>query len=490
MLLLACGVLVLDSLARGADVPASPWMDYVNKYADTMLAKGRDTYGPVKTGLFLSALDRETLAPLTTRPAPPAGIRRDDRNGLPWEELVGANPQRDENFLRLLYLLPYMSQKKEYSIAADNALKWFLENAESPQTGLLPWGEHMSWNVMTDKPINDTHEYARPWLLWDQCFRLAPEASKRFCLGLWKNQIGDAKSGAFDRHASYAKRGPGTGRDYPRHAGFYIRTWADAYAHTKDPVFLTAIEVVLGRYEKKRDPKTGLFAEMGNSPVAASLSSLSMAIDCQGAADKVPDELAERLRRFVAKEDEVFCHLPHDLQKRHGFVEVMDRATNTASRPSETVLVMGPGGAYTPMWDGMYGAYTTASAAMMCVARYENGGGPLYRELIKAAADCYLKGVPAEDVDLWPMTLGHIISLELSAWRITAQPEYLKRAQDLGNLAITRYWEDKPLPRASFKTGHYETITGCDSLALALVDLHLTTRHITAVAAPSNTIDR
>jgi hypothetical protein len=66
----------------------------------------------------------------------------------------------------------------------------------------------------------------------------------------------------------------------------------------------------------------------------------------------------------------------------------------------------------------------------------------------------------------------------------------LRRAQELANLAVDRFWEGQALPKASYKTGHYESITGADSLALALVDLHLTILHITAVEAPSNTIDR
>ena len=33
--------------------------------------------------------------------------------------------------------------------------------------------------------------------------------------------------------------------DFPRHAGFFIRTWADAYAHTKNETFLEAIATVL-----------------------------------------------------------------------------------------------------------------------------------------------------------------------------------------------------------------------------------------------------
>ena len=75
---LTLAMVILVSVSYGADVPSSPYLNYVYRYADTMLAKGRDEYGPEKSGLFLSALDRTTLAPLVVRPAPPAGIRRGD----------------------------------------------------------------------------------------------------------------------------------------------------------------------------------------------------------------------------------------------------------------------------------------------------------------------------------------------------------------------------------------------------------------------------
>jgi hypothetical protein len=51
------------------------------------------------------------------------------------------------------------------------------------------------------------------------------------------------------------------------------------------------------------------------------------------------------------------------------------------------------------------------------------------------------------------------------------------------------FWQDSPLPRASLKTGHYETITGADSLALALLEVQAIAGGLT-VALPLNTIDR
>src|SRR3954447_1039729 len=111
-----------------APVPPSPFIRVIYRYADTMIEHGRDTYGLEKTGLFLSALDRATLAPLTNRPPAPRGIREGDRVGSKDSPLAGANLQHDENLLRLLYTLSELSSKPKYREAADAALKWFFNN--------------------------------------------------------------------------------------------------------------------------------------------------------------------------------------------------------------------------------------------------------------------------------------------------------------------------------------------------------------------------
>jgi hypothetical protein len=463
-------------------IPASPFISMVYNYANSMLEHGRDTYGPQKTGLFLSALNRQTLSPLKTRPAAPAGIREGDRPGPAGGPLVGANPHLDENLLRLLYFLKGLSGEDRYPQAADNALKRFLTNAQSSNTGLLPWGEHLSWNVITDEVASGhrepVHEFARPWLLWPRCFELAPDACRKFALGLWNSQIADHKTGAFNRHASFDDSSPVAGMDFARHAGFYIRTWAEAYTYTKDQTFLTAIDVLLKRYEKKRHPKSGLIEVKSGSSEANSALSLSLCIDCDGAARKVPEPLRTRLRRFAQREDEIFCSLPHDLKAQSGFALSLDLATGKRD------------GSYSSLWDAKYGAFTTAAVAMMCVSRYHNTGDTGYRDLILAAADAYMDSVPADGVDAWPMTFGHAISLELAAFGAAARKEYHDRAFRLGEIAVGKFFDGSALPRASLKTNHYESITGADTLVLALAELHLSTLDITAVRPPVNTIDR
>jgi len=452
LLLLGCAL-----AGQSAQAASTNYLESVRRYADAMIEHGRDTYGPQKSGLLLSALDRTTLAPLKVRPAPPGGIRRGDRPGRPWVEMNGANPMLDQNLLRVFYTLSEITDDPRYSKVAEEELTWFFQNTMSPKTSLLPWGEHLSWDVILDVPISGgeemMHEYARPWALWDRCFALAPEASTKFALGVWEHQIANHKTGGFDRHAPYFEHGPADGKDFARHAGFYIGTWCYGWKYTTNEVFLRAIESLVGRFERKRVQKDG------------SLAATIGPLECELAATMVPDPLASRLRAFAAKEDELIL-----AQMQKGL------------RGDTNVYVP-------PKWQAGYSAGTRANDAMFCLARYEQTRNPAYRDLLVEIAGEYVNSLPEEDVDAWPMGFAHAISAEVAAWRFTRKPAYLEQARAFAAMAIDLFWQDRPLPRASKQTGHYETITGADSLALALLDVHAATHGLTN-RIPLNTIDR
>ncbi|MBN2271852.1 MAG: hypothetical protein JXN61_14640 [Sedimentisphaerales bacterium] len=443
---------------KGIQTRQRLFLDIVQRYADAMIEYGTDVHGPVKTRLFLSALDRRTLEPLTIRPMPPGGIRRGDRAGLPWRELVGANPQTDENLLRVLYVLSNITGDGRYRQAADHEIEWFFKNAQSPVTGLLPWGEHLSWHAVLDRPVSSetefSHEFARPWVLWDRSFELAQEASKRFALGLWNHQIADQKTGGFDRHAPYDRHGPADGKDFPRHAGFYIHTWAHAYKHTKDDTFLRAIETLLARFERKR--------QGGDGKAAATIGPL----DVETAASMVTEPLASRLRQFAEMEDQLILR---DLRESY-------------SRPDGTW-------AFEPTWQAGYGSGVTADWAMFAQARFDQTGKADFRNIVVAVAEAYLDELPTEDVDVWPMTFAHLISAQAAAYRLVHNPVYLEQACRYAQMAVEMFWQDSPLPKASLKTDHYETITGADSLALALLEVHAAMNNLD-MEIPANTIDR
>ena len=169
-------------------------------------------------------------------------------------------------------------------------------------------------------------------------------------------------------------------------------------------------------------------------PAKAPNDQIALAIDAWGVASKVPEPLATKLRQFADAQDEAFFSTPYQ---------------------------------------------TSARLAMLCVARYENTGKIKYRDQIHSAADAFRQ--PAAQ-QMSAMTFGHIISLQLAAWRSTAKQEYLDSARSFADFAVKRFWtNDNPIPNVT---------TGADSLVLSLLELHLSVLHITAVRCPPNTIDR
>ena len=484
-------IIVAPGAARGEDldlgkifkegIPRSPFVDPVYAYADAMLQSGRDLQGPVKTGLFLSALDRKTLSPLAAVPPAPEGVRAKERPGR--GSLAGANLLLDQDLLRLLFFLKGLTSQDQYPQAAEAALGWFLKNAPSQATGLFPWGEHLSWDALADKPAAATekpiHELSGPWLLWDKCFDIAPEASRRFALALWERHVVDKERGLIEPRAGFDEPLPSSekparegktaskGTIAPRQAGFFIRTWAEAHARTGDAAFLKAIEVVLRPFEAN-----GALGRL--PPGIAPFELLSLAVDCDGAARKVPEPLRSRLLRHAERADEIFLSAPHDLKGKKGFAAAFG----------------GDARGHTPLWDPSDGGGTTAKVAAACVSRYENRGDTRYRDLLLSAAEAYLESLPPEAVDAWPATFAHAISLELAAFRVTAREDFYRGGFRLGEAAIEKFFSGSALPRASIRSEHYESTTGAPALALALAELHLTARHITAVRAPANTADR
>jgi hypothetical protein len=255
---------------------------------------------------------------------------------------------------------------------------------------------------MYDVPISGgeelMHEFARPWVLWDRCFALAPEPCAKFALGPVGASDRESRDGRF-RPARAVFRARARGREgfrAPRR--FYIGTWCYAWKHTKNDVFLRAIETLLARFERKRVQKDG------------SMAGTIGPLECELAATMVPDPLATRLRAFAAKEDELI--LP-------------------ACRKACAAIRARP---VPPKWQSGYSAGTLANEAMFCLARHEQTGNAAYRDLVVAIADNILGSQPEEDVDAWPAS-SRTRSARVAAWRFTKKEVYLDRAQ-----AHSRKW--------------------------------------------------
>lgn len=97
-----------------------------------------------------------------------------------------------------------------------------------------------------------------------------------------------------------------------------------------------------------------------------------------------------------------------------------------------------------------------------------------YHQLVLEAADAYEGNDPPPGVDLWPRDYAYAIKVQLAAHDLTGEQRFLDRAQHLADLAIQTFWSpESPLPRASVRSKHYESVTMGDLLLFALLQLHL-----------------
>ena len=486
LLLTACAgagpVRAQDGASPGQEQPdeqEDALLSLVVSYAEALLERGRDRYGPVSSPLLATTIDRQTgalfegerLKQIESIPRSSWGVRSHDRM------IEGANPLHHENFFQVLYALSKITGSPRYANQADSTLRWFFENTQSEATGLFPWGEHMGWDFRTEAPIEkeqgDYHEFFRPWALWNRSYELvSDEVLLDFARGLWNHQIGNQKTGNFSRHAHYSRHAPMTNSEYPRHGGFYIATWAHAYEHSQDPVFLQAIWTLLTYFNRRRSQASGAIpaesAERSQGNLMWPMSNLSLAVDLWESADRVPDSLAWAMRRSALKTDAIFLRLDHALEAGGiGFV----KSANTHTLEAEDVR-SGDQRVHTRPWATGYGESTDADAANSLLLRYEQVKVKGYKDLVLQAAQRYMDTEPNIDFPIYPGTVGNAINLMVEAYELTGEARYLKRADVFAEQARQLFFDgDSALPKASSQHGHYEAITRADSLMMALLKL-------------------
>jgi len=486
-------VFVFVGMAAGGQAGHPEYLKAVRDYADALIERGRDIYGPVRSPVFVAGgMDLETKE-FVRRQLRGQGIREGDR-------AYGANPHHDLNFYQTLYALNEVTGNEKYGNEADKSLKWFFRNCQSPATGLFAWGEHLYWDVEAEEcQGRDVHEFYRPWVLWRRSFKLAPKACARFARGLWDHQVYN-HSGDFNRHAKWSEHGPGRHCNISRHSGFYIATWGHSYAQTNEPVFLKAIERVLLFKQASRHPITGALPsdraglsvrewlgyitgediKLEHDPRIGGLHShvagtLSLAIDLQDAAQFVPGELKEMMLDFAATEDRHFLQYHEGLgeDSEHLFVDLAGVSTMKA---------FAAGRSYCPIWDFEYGKATEAQVAMICYERWRQlEAGEVrdgYKRLINACARRYLKNDPPSGSIQKPGIIGDVILLMTVGYEFSGEKGYLNRADYFAGLGMAKFLDLSPLPRVAAGFKHYEAITRGDTMMMSLLRLWMVHNNI------------
>lgn len=290
------GAMELDQLAKARVAKLGPvdWLGVARRYADCMIEFGRDRYGTTRSPLFANAVTREPepqltpyplFAPITAKmlqkeaskqaeikrlfPASiPTSFNRFDFNrcvnypeGLgsagPHKVTVyGCDPEEDRDLYYLLFDLTRITHEARYRGEAELAIEWWFRHTQGEKTGLYPWGEHLGWDFVYERPTyfagpserlyhGAMHE-VKDRTPFTSYLAKIPAAQpggltplERYALGIWRQHFWDKPNAIFCRHGDYTGEDNrlGSPSGFPAHIAAYFRIWAAAYLQsTKAPV--------------------------------------------------------------------------------------------------------------------------------------------------------------------------------------------------------------------------------------------------------------
>ncbi|MBN2129725.1 MAG: ankyrin repeat domain-containing protein [Sedimentisphaerales bacterium] len=246
--------------------PGDPnrYLDAVREFADNVLKYGRDTYGPKHTPLFVDGLNIHTHAPVKW--ITPEG-----------QEWVLSNFASQQNLLRTLDGLSEITGDAKYRNAAEEAVRYAIENLQSP-SGLLYWGGHAGYDAQADKPCGRlVHELKGFYPYYELMWKVNPKATRRLIEAFWAGHILNWSNLNMNRHY-YEMSQPLKGSwDYKYDptpvftvggfspsstAGdlYYAGAWLSKFTGEEKP--LTWAKRLACRYVETRHPNTGISARV------------------------------------------------------------------------------------------------------------------------------------------------------------------------------------------------------------------------------------
>ena len=188
---------------------------------DNLIKYGTDTYGPVKSPIFVSILDVNTRScPQNILPLDEQWrvIRRERRNP------AGANLFTDQPLINVMYVMSDLTASDTYSTAANNYIDYYLKNLVDKK-GLFWWGGHRHYDVYQDKMTGhllNWHEiHGGIQIQWERLWQVNPDAVKKEIEAIWQWQVINKKTGETNRHDDGLQ-----GCDFPFTSGSMIDAFA------------------------------------------------------------------------------------------------------------------------------------------------------------------------------------------------------------------------------------------------------------------------
>jgi len=447
------------SFAWGAPDEEGKYLEVVTRFADTLLEYGRDQYGPQPTALWAGVINTEdySVPPWSTDVPALPGIRDSDR------AVGGSNLYHDLATLHTLRVLSALTGDARYEEAVRAYVEDALRLTQSPETGLLAWGEHLYYHLYLDTVMEDRewHEFLSatpPWaLLWEA----DEEATVRAIAGLRYHFFGEEPpSFLFNRHAYWDRtvyQQEEESQPWIKHSGLQALSFAFLHARTGDETWRRWALGTGSLYWEARNEETNLTPSAIGDPRErssyASTGELSLLAYWLLKAAEVNPELGvlrtyaeafmEALEKHARTDGGYFAHLALDGSPRSGLLEPWVVAYGESS-----LLPFGRVAAYF--------AKVTGEARHLETARR-------VAELTRQTPVPEAAPIKAPAVAL---------NLHLDLYDLTGEARYLEDARRLADLGIARYGRGGLLTRVA-NDPFYEAKLGAGEFLAGLLRLHL-----------------
>ena len=252
------------SQGRGLQADSQRYMQGVRAFANTVMERGRDTYGQRQTPLFVDGLQVETLEAVRWK-----------KGGKTW---VLCNFASQQSLMRTLDGLSALTGDARYRQAAEDASRYTLAHLRSTN-GMIYWGGHIAWDLDQDRAVGeypDIHEMKSHQAYYPLLWRVDPAATRQVCEAVWGGHVLDWSLLDYNRHAKTEKPAPALW-DHPfventpvpfasiaNNLSFTLVTPSLVDAGItlatlgKNTNALTWTRRLVYRWQQARDPKTGL----------------------------------------------------------------------------------------------------------------------------------------------------------------------------------------------------------------------------------------
>lgn len=487
---MVAGLAVFCAMASGAGAEPSKFRDANGGYVRLMqnhfsrvIDKGTDQYGPDHSGLWLASID------IIKGGQPQQADPKVKRTYRQIHSPRGSNLYWDQPYVAAAHNLSRLTNDQRYRQAADRYVRDFLSRCVSVKNGLFLWGNHIYYDVFTDKTVSFSGGYheARPLpCAWEIFWTVDRAKTERAIYALGELHIRDQKTGLFDRHASVDATRPPAGGEaggYPflEAGGVIVESlaWLSAKTDHRDPMLCQRALAVARLSFSHKGEKTGLLRNQCGPnkrwDYHAATTEVGLWANCLlRSADYLQEkELADMAHQAVA------AYLRYGYDERsgrfYGQLNVSDgmprKPQRQAGAGDETIYQPGE---YADLWEALFPTHNYPMClAEACLTLYQRNREDQFKQAVQRFARFIAISTPANGgKGAYADQYGRCIHFLLRAADVMGEPKYFEQAKGLAREAVSALYSSQAgMFRSHPGEDRCDAVDGMGILFLALMKL-------------------